>query len=123
MCKNATPTECKVSEDATLEELAGTLGMLLPSSTVTVVSTVAALLDSGDLVASSERFVFMLAPEILYAPPPPTHLCRGLESGVGVTIEHVVRVYPPALHAFLLKIPRLPPPTHAWCRAGVNGRH
>jgi hypothetical protein len=68
MCK-----KCKASEDATLEELAGTLGTLLPSFTATVVSTVAALLDFDDLVASRERFVFMLAPEILYAPPPPTH--------------------------------------------------
>jgi hypothetical protein len=73
MCKNATPTECKASEDATLEELVGTLGTLLPSSTAIVVSTVAALLDSDDLVASRERFVFMLAPKILYAPPPSTH--------------------------------------------------
>jgi hypothetical protein len=56
-------------------------------------------------------------------PHPPTHLCRGLESGVGVTTKHVVRVYLSALHAFPLKIPCLPPPTHAWCRAGVNGRH
>jgi hypothetical protein len=61
-CKNATPPECKASEDATLEELTGTLGTLLSSSTVTVASTVVTLLDSDDLVTSHERSVFMLVP-------------------------------------------------------------
>jgi hypothetical protein len=73
-CENATPAECKASEDVTLEELAGTFGTLPPSSTATVVSTVAALLDSSDLPASRERAMFMLASE---------HVC-----GMGAAMEH-----------------------------------
>jgi hypothetical protein len=65
----------------------------------------------------------------LHSSPLPTHLCHGLESDMAVTTEHEVRVGPstacparsccrPALHAFPLKIPCPPPPTHAWSQHG-----
>jgi hypothetical protein len=81
------------SRAAALEELAGTLATLPPSSAAAAVSAVAALLDSGDLLpASRERAVSVLASEhacrflTQESAALLPHLCRALESGAGA--EH-----------------------------------